>query len=224
MNHTRVIYISSGRHAQALHIEIHVFHIIGWDIQLVVEQAHHTSLVDLPLSFANLLGVSAIGHAHITAESQFYSQVGMLCLIARKTQLQTSSFIDVVSLTTDAKFRIIALSGQCLNLVSIDGHNLSHTYMSQGDTNRTEQVFWSNAISIPLIYLIIRFSQLVFFAIRKLKGLKIICYPQFSFWLNPIDGIVMNDTSIVGEKGTVLTGDIDQGGSKAISTRSSLCP
>ena len=81
-DHMRIVHIATGRYAQSLHIEVHVLHVLGSDIELVVEQAHHASLIDLQLSLTDFLGIAAVGHTHVTAEAQLHGKVGMLCLVA----------------------------------------------------------------------------------------------------------------------------------------------
>ena len=86
----------SGRNAQSVQVEIDIFHILCRDLQLVVEQSHHRPLLHLVLPLTDLLGVAAVGDAHIAGEAQLHGEVGVLCLVARESQLQTAALCDVV--------------------------------------------------------------------------------------------------------------------------------
>ena len=82
-NDLRIVDITPGGNPQALHIEIHILHVLGRDVKLVISQSHHTSLAYLCLPLANLLRITAVGHAHVAREAQLNSQVKMLRLVAR---------------------------------------------------------------------------------------------------------------------------------------------
>ena len=72
-DYLRIVYITPGGNTKTLHIEIYVFHLFCADIQLVVRKPHHATLVYLYLSFTDFFRIAAVGNAHITGESQFYS-------------------------------------------------------------------------------------------------------------------------------------------------------
>ena len=61
----RIVYVASRRNAEALHIKVHIFHIGGRYVELVVRESHHAALVDLSLPFANLFRIAAVCHTHI---------------------------------------------------------------------------------------------------------------------------------------------------------------
>ena len=45
----RVVYVAPCRYAEALHIKVHIFHIGGRYVELVIRESHHAALVDLRL-------------------------------------------------------------------------------------------------------------------------------------------------------------------------------
>ena len=65
----RIIHIPAGRHTQAVHIQVHILHVLGRHVQLVVRKSHHTALIHLYLSLTYLLRITAVGHPHVTGES-----------------------------------------------------------------------------------------------------------------------------------------------------------
>ena len=128
-DHSRIVHITSGRHSQSLHIQIHIFHIFRRYIQLVISQSHHTPLIDLCLSFTDLLRITAIGHSHITRKTEFYRQVGMLSFITGYSQRKYTPFVDIITPPTDPIFRIITFCSQSFDLSPVERHNLPHTDM-----------------------------------------------------------------------------------------------
>ena len=80
--HHRIVDIPACRHSQTLHIKIHILHIFGRDIQLVVKQTHHGTLSHLMLSLADLFRISAVGDTHIARKTKFNCQISVLRLVA----------------------------------------------------------------------------------------------------------------------------------------------
>ena len=107
-----------------MEIEIHILHLLGGDIQLVVGQAHHAALIHLELPLANLLRIATVGHTHITGEAQLDREIRMLRLVAGKAQSLHASLVDVVGSSTDAIFRVVAPGGQGLDLGRVECHHL----------------------------------------------------------------------------------------------------
>ena len=108
--------------------------------------------------------------------------------------------------------------------MAIDGHDLSHTHMTQRDAYGAEQILRSNTVCIPFVDFKVGFSQFVGFTIRELELLEIPSHAELAFRLHAIDGIVVYHTSIVLEEGAILAGDVNQGRRKTIGTRAPLCP
>ena len=166
-DHLRIINIATGRNTEALHIEVYVFHLLGGNIQLIIGESHHASLVDLYLSFANLFGITAVGNTHVTGKTEFYSKVGMLRFIAGQSQRSYSPFGDVVATSADSIFRIVAFRCKCFYFGRVQCHHLSHTYMAQGDADGTKQIFRFDFFGIPFGYGVSRFAEFVFLTVRE---------------------------------------------------------
>ena len=147
--HVVIVHITTRRHSQPLHIEVHVLHVFRRHVEVLIAEPHHRTFLHLQLSLADLLGVTAVGHTHITGETEFHRQVGMLCLVTRQAELQLTPFVDIVTPSADAPLGIVALSGQRLDLIGIERHHLSHTDMAQRHTDRTEQVVGTDGVGIP---------------------------------------------------------------------------
>ena len=88
---------SSGRHTESVQVEVHVLHVFGRDVEMVIEQSHHRTLLHLRLSLAYLFGVTTVCCTHVRREAKLDSQVCMLCLIARQAELQLATLVDVVA-------------------------------------------------------------------------------------------------------------------------------
>ena len=80
--HRRIVHVAAGRYTKALHVQVHILHFFRADVQLVVCQSHHASVLHLELSFADLFRIAAVRDAQVTAEAKFHGQVGMLCFVA----------------------------------------------------------------------------------------------------------------------------------------------
>ena len=85
--HVVIVHIATRRHSQPLHIEVHVLHVFRRHVEVLIAEPHHRTFLHLQLSLADLLGVTAVGHTHITGETEFHRQVGMLCLVTRQAEL-----------------------------------------------------------------------------------------------------------------------------------------
>ena len=125
-----VVDIATCRHGQSMEVEVHIFHVVGRDIELVVCESHHRALVDLTLSLADFLRIAGIGHTHVGGEAEFDGQVGMLGFVARESELSHTSFDDVVCSATDAILRVVATGGELFDFVAVESHHLPHTDMT----------------------------------------------------------------------------------------------
>ena len=63
--HLRVVDVAPSRHTEAVEVEVHVLHVLGADVELVVGQSHHAALLHLALSLAYLFRIAAVCGSHI---------------------------------------------------------------------------------------------------------------------------------------------------------------
>ena len=134
----------------------------------------------------------------------------MLGLVAGESELELAALVDVVGASADAPFGVVALSGQCLYLIGVDGHHLSHTDVAQWYTDGTEEIIGTDAVGIPFRDSPLRYTERIFLTVGECVGHGVDFHLQLAFRMHAIDGLVVDHTAIVGEEGTVLAGDIDQ--------------
>ena len=133
-DHLRIVHITASRNTQTLHIQVHILHVFRRDVELVIRKPHHTSLIDLNLTFTYFFRITTVRNTHITREAQFDRQVEVLRLITRKPDTRNSFLCDIVYSSANSVFRIITFGSQCDDFISVDGHHLSHSHMAQRNT------------------------------------------------------------------------------------------
>ena len=208
--HISIVDITTSRNGKTLHIEIHVLHILCRHVEHVIGEPHHRAFLHLTLSFTDLFRITAVGHTHITGETQFDCQVGMLCFVARQAKLYFTSLIDIVASSTDAPLGIVTLSRQCLNLIRIKCHHLTHTDMAQRHAYSTEEIIRTDRVSIPFGNRPPWYAERIFLTIGEGEGHGIDLHFQLSLGLDTIDSLIVNHSTVIGEECSVLTGDIDK--------------
>ena len=215
----RVVYVTTGWYGQALHIEVDTLHIFCPYIEHIIRKTHHRAFLHLNLTFADFLRITAIGHTHIRGETQFYRQVGMVGFITRESELAFASLSNIVTASADTPLGIVALARQGLNLVRIERHHLSHTYVAQRHTNGAEKVFGLHAVGIPLGNGPAGHTEGIFLTIGEAERHRVDFHFQLAFRAHAIDGLIVDDTSVIREERTILSGDINKRRGKAIRAR-----
>ena len=205
-----IVDIAAGGNGQSLHIEVYALHIFRRHIEHIIGESHHRTFLHLDLSFTDLLRIAAVGHTHITREAQFHGQIGMMRLIAGESEAEFAAFVDIVTASADAPFGIVALAGKGLYLVLVEGHDLSHADMTQRHTDGTEEILRLDTIRIPLRDSPLGFAKRIFLTIGETEFHRVDPHLQLSLRPYAIDGLIMDHTTVVGEEGAVLTGDVYQ--------------
>ena len=88
--------------------------------------------------------------------------------------------------------------------------------MTQRHTNGTEEIIRTDGVGIPFGNRPSGYTERIFLTIGKRIGHGIDLHLQLALRMHPVDGLIVDHSTVVGEERAVLTGDIDQRGGKAI--------
>ena len=207
---------SSGRHAEAVQVEVHVLHVLGRDVEMVIEQSHHRTLLHLRLSLAYLLGITTVRCAHVRREAQLDGQVRVLCFVARQSQLTDAALGDVIASAAYPVLRIVRLCRELFYLVAVQGHHLTHANVPKRNANCAEElsrVDWFACISVAFIPVgngVLRIGEAVRLTVRESELLFVPPTFQLSFSRHAVDALVVQHAAIVLEEGAVLSRHIDK--------------
>ena len=207
---------SSGRHAESVQVEVHVLHVLGRDVEMVIEQSHHRTLLHLRLSLAYLFGVTAVGCAHVRREAKLDGQVRVLCFVARQSQLTDAAFGDVIASAAYPVLRIVRLRRELFYLVTVQSHHLAHANVPKRNANCAEELFWIDGLAclsvafIPVGNGVLGICEAVRLTVREGELLFVPPTFQLSFSRHAVDALVVQHAAIVLEEGAVLSRHIDK--------------
>ena len=91
--------------------------------------------------------------------------------------------------------------------------------MAERHADGAEEIVGTDAVGIPLGDVPFGYTERVFLTIGELEGHRVDFDLELTFRMDTIDGLIVDHTAIVGEEGTVLTGDIDQRGGETVRAR-----
>ena len=148
----------------------------------------------------------------------------MLSLISRQPQASHTTFGNVIATAPYTILRIITFCSKRFNLRRFQSHHLPHTDMSQRDTHRTEHIFRLYTVSIPFGYGISRSAKFILLSVGKGKSLISILHRKLPLRFHSINCLVMEDTTIILKKRTILAAYINQHRGKPVTTRSTFTP
>ena len=207
-----------------MQVEVDVLHVFGGDLEPAIGQSHRTRLRNLRLPFRNFLGIAAVGHTHVAREAEFHGEVGVLRLVARKSELIFAALEDVVGATGDAVFGIVALARQVFDFFAVERHHLSHADVAQRNAHADVEIFRTYRFAVGTGFVPIgdgvgRGGELVGFAVGEGAFFVAPSYFDLAFGVDAVNALVVQHAAIVLEEGTVAARDVAQHGRETVVAR-----
>ena len=215
----------SGRHTEAVQVEVHVLHVLGRNVELVIKQSHHRTLLHLRLSLAYLFGVTTVRCTHVRREAQLDGQVRVLCLITRQAELPYAALGDVVAAAAYPKLRVVRLRRKLFYLVAVESHHLSHADVPKRNAYRAEKLIRVDGFAclsvalVPVGDAVFGIDEAVRLAVREGKLLFVPAAFELAFCRHAVDALVVQHAAVVLEEGSVLSRNIDQHGTETVGSR-----